>query len=180
MTRSKSIIIVACLFLVQTQVARAQDLGTSSLNLVEKVSPTSLHVKEIFASEFNILTFALGMYQMDTEDYLSKEDIKEKLIKNQSFCERQFNVVFDLDNIDFNKKGLTRYYPFTLNDKSLVIRIFNINEKYYLPDLKVFYEGTFEDSEVGFQIIPGVKEILASQRTKRFKIANPFLYTTHP
>jgi len=180
MTRSKGIIIFVCLFLVQTQVARAQDLGTSSLNLIKKVSPTNLHVKEVFAYEFNILAFALGMYQMDIEDYLSKEDIKEKLIKNQSFCKEQFNITFDLDNIDFNKKGFTRYYPFTMNDRSFVIRVFNINEKYYLPDLEVFYEGVFEDSEVGFQIIPGVQEIIASQKIKRFNIVKPFLYATQP
>ena len=81
---------------------------------------------------------------------------------------------------NFNKKGFTRYYPFTLRDKSFIIRIFDIDEKYYLPSFEIFYEGTFENSEIGFQIIPGVKEILKSKEAKKITFLNPSIYSTYP
>lgn len=180
MSKSKYMTIFVCLFLVLAQGVTAQDLGTSSINLAKKVSPINTHIKENFASEFNILTFALGMYYLDTEARLTKDMIKERLLENNVFCQEEFNVAFDIDNMDFNKKGLTRYYPFKLRDKSLIIRIFDVDEKHYLPNFEIFYEGTFENSEIGFQIIPGVKEVLKSKKAKRFTLLDPSIYSTHP
>lgn len=180
MSKSKFMTTFVCLFLVLTQGVTAQDLRTSSVNLAKKVSPTNIHIKENFASEFNILAFALGMYYLDTEARFSKDMIKEHLLENNTFCQEELNIAFDIDNMDFNKKGFTRYYPFVLRDKSFIIRIFDVDEKHYLPDFETFYEGTFENSEIGFQIIPGIKEILKSREAKKITLLDPSIFSTHP
>ena len=179
MSRNKHIALFVCLFLVLTQGVAAQDIGTSSINLAKKVSPTNSDIKEFFATQFNILTFALSMYNLDTDERLTKDLIKEKLSGNHALWQEEFNIKFDLDNIDFKKKGFTRYYPFAVDEKKFIIRIFNIEEKHYLPDMEIFYEGVLEDSSLGFQIVPGLVEILDNTKARKVEIQDPSVYSTH-
>jgi len=179
MNRKRFLIIVFCLFVVQTTSTYAIDIRTSAINLTKKVSPTNSDIKEFFATQFNILTFALSMYNLDTNERFTKDLIKEKLSQNQTLWQEEFDIKFDLDNIDFNKKGFTRYYPFTVDSKSFIIRIFDAEEKHYLPDMEVFYEGVLEDSNLGFQIVPGLVEILDNNKAHKLEIQDPSVYATH-
>lgn len=169
MNKSKLLVILVCLFLVQTAVASSQDVGTSSINLVKKVSPTDTSIKETFLKEFNILTFALGLYYMDTKARLSKDIIREKLTQDTGVWRDEFDVSFDLENMDFKRKGLTRYYPFNVKGNDLIIRIFHTTEKHYLLECKVLEEGVFEDSNIGFQIIPGLNALLGTGPVEKIK-----------
>ena len=180
MNRGKLLLIIACLFLVHTQVIATENLGTYPINPVKKVSPTETNIKEAFARQFNILTFALGIYCLDTEGHLSKDAIKERLSSESGICEETLALVFDLNNIDFKKKGFTRYYPFSVKERDFIIRIFDIREKHYLPDFEVFYEGTFKESKIGFQILPGIKTILEEKKAEKATFPDPTLCLTHP
>ena len=169
MNKSKLLIILVCLFLVQTSVASSQDVGTSSINFVKKVSPTDTSIKETFLKEFNILTFALGLYYMDAKARLPKEAIEERLTRDMDIWKNEFGVSFDLENMDFKRKGLTRYYPFNVRGNDLIIRIFHTSEKHYLLKCDVLEEGVFEDSSIGFQIIPGVNALLGESPANKIK-----------
>ena len=180
MSKNKLLIIVVSLFLVHSQLSAATDVGTSSINLTKKVSPTNTNIKEMFATEFNVLAFALGMYYLDTEEHLSKEGIKEKLLQSHAILEEKFRVIFDLDNIDLEKNGFTRYYPFVMNEKDYMIRIFDADEKHYLEKTRVYHEGIFEDSEIGFQIIPGINSMLEERKPEKVELLDPTICSKQP
>ena len=175
MSKKRLVPFLACLFLVHSQVALAIDAGTYFLNPSKKVSPTNTSVKAMFARQFNIIAFALGMYYLDTSGNVPKEDIKKIFEEEIVFCEENFNIVFDLDNIDFKKKGFTRYYPFTVNGQDFIIRLFDVREKSIQPACEVYYEGIMEDSGVCFQIIPGIKVLLADTKVEPIAIVDPTL-----
>ncbi|MBL7158532.1 MAG: hypothetical protein ISS91_03395 [Candidatus Omnitrophica bacterium] len=172
MSKSILLTLIVSLFLVHSIVVAAEELGTYPISPIEKVSPTEISIKETFASEFNILAFALGMYQLETEKGFSKEDIKAALSESNLSCGSAINMVFDLDNIDIRKKGFTRYYPFSANEKDFIIRIFDLREKHFLPEFEILHEGIFEDSDIGFQILPGLKTILRGKELNKFSLSD--------
>jgi len=184
MTKGKLIVLLVCFCVLYFNAPASPDIQSfvkaSAINPAKKVSPTEISIKEIFAKEFNILTFALGMYQLDVGERLSKENIKMRLSDEVLFCKEAFSIVFDMENIDFNRKGFTRYYPFSVNGKDFIIRIFDADEKCYLADFEIFYDGVLEESNIGFQIIPGVKEILADTKAGKLSISDPAAFTTNP
>jgi hypothetical protein len=177
----KSIVLAAIAsFMVHSSVDATLDVRTSPINPLKKVSPTEISIKENFAREFNVLAFALGLYYLDTHGRLSKDEIKEKLTGDIDKCRESFALSFDLDNIDFRKKGFTRYYPFRVNDKDYIIRIFDVNERHYLAASEVFYEGVFEESKLGFQILPGINEMLKNTKAAKLPIYEPAACSTNP
>lgn len=179
MNKGKLLIIV-CLFLVHTSGAAALDIRTFPINPVKKVSPTETSIKEAFARQFNILAFALGIYRLDAGERMSKEEIKKRLAGDVALWNETISLAFDLDNIDLKKKGFTRYYPFTVEGKDFIIRIFDMKERHYLPDFEIFYEDVFKESKIGFQIIPGVNTILEGKKIEKAQFPNPAAYSTHP
>ncbi len=180
MNKGKPLLIIACLILVHTASTAAPDIRTYPISPVQKVSPTETGIKEIFAREFNILAFALGIYYLDVEKRLPKYAIKKYLALGTAMCEENLSVAFDLDNIDFKRKGFTRYYPFKVGGKDCIIRIFDLKERHYLPDFDIFYEGVFEESNLGFQVIPGVDAILKEVKAEKIALRDPNRYTTNP
>ena len=170
MNRNIRLTIIVSLFLVPSVVVAAQELGTYPINPIKKVSPIEISIKETFASEFNILAFALGIYQLEIEKGFSKEEIKAALAQSNRACDSAISTAFDLDNIDIHKKGFTRYYPFFVNGKDFIIRIFDPGEKHFLPEFEILYEGMFENSEIGFQILPGLKTILQGEGLKKLSV----------
>lgn len=164
MNKSRLVVTIVCLFLVHSQVVALQDLGTLPLTPSREVSPTETNHPGIFLKEFNILAFALSVYYLDAKEQLSKEDIKEKLAGNSTILWEKFNIGFDMNNIDFKKRGFTRYYPFSVNGKDFIIRIFDANERHYLANFEILYEGVLNRPEIGFQIIPGINAILDKKK----------------
>ena len=184
MTKGKLIALLVCVFVFYSSAPAFPDIQAfvkvSAINPAKKVSPTEIGIKEIFAREFNILAFALGMYQLDVGERLSKESIKRRLSADAASCKEAFSIAFDLENIDFNKKGFTRYYPFSVNGKDFIIRVFDAEERHYLADFEIFYDGSFEESNIGFQIIPGIKEILKDNKVEKLALADPTAFANQP
>lgn len=180
MNKGRLLLIIACFALVHTQVAATPDIRTLPLNPHTKVSPTETNQWKNFLREFNLLAFALGIYYLDAKERLSKEDIKEKLTLDSAIWEKEFGITFDLDNIDFKKKGFTRCYPFTVNGKDFIIRIFDARDRHYLRGFEILYEDMFEKPRIGFQILPGINTILNGKKVERVSFSDPAAYFTHP
>ena len=180
MNRSKLIIILVSLFLVQPRVALPFDARTYILSPNQQVSPTETNPDETLLQRFNILAFALNLYSLDAHERLSKEGIQERLKDLPRLFEQKFGITFDLDNIDFKRKGFTRYYPFRVHERQFIIRIFNIQERHFLQEVEVLYEGAFEKQQVGFQVLPGIDVILEEKKIEKMTFALPIDYSTQP
>jgi hypothetical protein len=176
------LIIIACLFLVHAQIAAAIDIGTIPLTPPKKVSPLETSPEHLtFLKTYNILTISLAMYYLDTKGRFSKEAIRDNFEQNLALWAGRYGIEFDLDNIDFQKKGFTRYYPFTVNGHDFIIRFFDVKERHFLPPVpEVYAEGVFESSEIGFQIIPGINAILAGTRIERIPFPDPTVCSKNP
>ncbi len=182
MSKSRLLLIIVCLSLVHTQLVAASSLGTLPLTPPVKVSPMETNQEIIFLKEFNILAFALAMYYLEAEERLSKDDLKERLADELYKWKEKFKVIFDLDNIV--KHGFTRDYPFTVKNKSFIIRLFDVRDGYHvrrrLPDeVKILYEGEFKEG-IRFQMLPGINEILESEKPEKALFQDPALCSTHP
>lgn len=163
MSKKRLHLILALLFAVQST-AFTQDLLPRTVS-VEPASKVSLNKPQTpFLNKYDIyiLCMALLIYKMDVVERYSKDEIKEKMA--EQYDNSFFNLAgvnFDLENIDyFRKKGLTRYYPFYINEKPFVIRIFRTDEKHHQPEVEVLYEGSVGEPPVTFQILKGVNAIL--------------------
>ena len=182
MNKNRLLIIAVCLFLVHSQLGLASSLGTLPLTPPVKVSPTETNQNIIFLKEFNILAFALAMYHLEAEERLSNDSLKEHFSETLERWEDKFNVIFDLDNI--KRHGFVRYYPFTVKNKSLIIRLFNEIDEYHarrhLPDdIKIICEGKFKEG-IKFQILPGINEILESKKIEKVSFQEPAACSTFP
>ena len=171
---------MVCLFLVHSLSFAASDAGTNPFDATRNVNPLKNYQAETFLCQFNVLTFALGMYYMDTEGKLAKEGVREKLVNNSAIWKEAFGIDFDLDNIDFRKEGFTRYYPFSVEGRDFIVRIFDIREKKRLADCEVYYEGKFEKSNLAFQIIPGIKTLLNDKTIEKVEFAREDISSTCP
>lgn len=172
LNKKKLLLVIVCLLLVHTQAATSLDIRTLLLTPPQKVSPIETNPEFTFLKEFNILTFALALYHLDAKEHLTKDIIKRRLATDCAVWKKALNIDFDLDNIDLNKRGFTRYYPFSINGKDFIVRIFDMKERHFLPEFDVFYEALFEDSGVGLQIIPGINTVLKSKRVEKVHLSN--------
>ncbi len=160
---------MALLFLVQG-VAYTQDLlpRTISSEPALKVSLNKPEISTLERYDIYVLCTALLIYKLDTIEKCPKDIIKERLTGQyeESFFDLS-SVNFDLENIDyFRKKGFTRYYPFYVNGKPFIIRIFRTDEKYFQPDVEILYEASMKNPPVTLQILKGVNAILEHCKLK--------------
>ena len=156
MNRKNLALIIAILILAQYS-ALPQELypGTISLNPTEKVSLNKPEISFLKKYCINVLCLGLLIYKLDAYECLPKDRIKETIAaQHDNVFFELAGVDFDFDNIDyFNKKGFTRYYPFYIQGKPFVIRIFRTDEKYFQPDVEILYEGKVQNPPVTFQIL---------------------------
>ncbi len=115
-----------------------------------------------FKKIYNSIYVGLSIYKSDAVQQHSKERIIENFKKLCDFS----GVSFDLENIDIIKKGWTRYYPFSVDGRSFIMRIFLTEEKYFQPVAPVLYEGSIVNPEVTFQILPSLNDILSDCKIK--------------
>ena len=180
MNKSKLLAILLSLFWVHATSATAMNSGTFPLSPSQKVSPTETNQNVPFLQKFNVLAFALGLYHLDVKERLSKEGIRDRLPDASSALDKRLGVSFDIENMHFNRKGFTRYYPFSIEGRQFIIRIFDVGEKHYLPELDVYFEGVFEASGIGFQVIPGIDQILEDKKIEKMTFRLPAGCATHP
>jgi len=125
-----------------------------------KVDPDT--VDRSFKKIYDSVCFALSVYVSDVIGRSSKED----LIKNFSRIALHPGIRFDLENMDIIKKGWTRYYPFSIEGKEFIMRIFLTSERSYQPPAPVLYEGSIATPAVTFQVLPSLNTILSDCKIK--------------
>ena len=94
-----------------------------------------------FKETCNFLLTAISLYKSDVFGRLPKD----KLIEMYAPVISSSNVRFDLEHIDLMKKGWTRYYPFSVGEKTMIVRIFLTKELSFQPELPVISEIMIED-----------------------------------
>lgn len=167
MNRKRLSILLALLFAVQAVASpKTYSAETYSLN-----PPTRVSLNEpqfLIKKTCEVLCLALFIYKMD----VIKQCHKNTIIKEYGSFMRSFSdVKFDLDRMDIgkNKDGLTRYYPFSVDGKDFIARIF-FTEYPLQPDVKVLYEWSTKDRMLTLQILPGTNEILSGCKIKPHSI----------
>ncbi len=180
MKQGKLLIILAGFALVSTLFCATLRAETTTIIPINKVSPTEPQQNISFLKTFNVITLALSVYQMDAKKRMSKEEIQEKISDELASLRSSLDIIFDINKIDLNRRGFTRYYPFGVNGEDLIIRIFNISEKHFLPECDVLYEGRLDNLALGFQITPGIRTILSSEKPGRIEIPDTRLLATQP
>lgn len=125
-----------------------------------KVDPDT--VDRSFKKIYDSICFALSVYVSDVIERSSKES----LVRNFSQVVLHPSIRFDLENMDIIKKGWTRYYPFSIDGKEFIMRIFLTSERSYMPDAPILYEGSITNPAVTFQVLPSLNEILSDCKIK--------------
>jgi len=167
--RKKWSIILAIFILVQDAAISSSAFPAINYPLTQiKVYQNS--VDRSFKKIYDSVCMGLAIYKSDVINRSSKEDLINIFSRIVSIP----GIKFDLENIDILKKGWTRYYPFSIDGKSFIMRIFLTAEKLYQPSVTVLYEGSVENPAVTFQVLPSLNEILAD-----CKIAPRRTYSTH-
>ncbi len=162
MNKKRLAVILTVFFLVQSS-SSPQGLHAElqALN-----PPTKIDLKDpqiCLKKLSDVLCLALFIYKLDT-GYGSANNVrysKEALIdKYGSFLRNFSEVKFDLERIDIIKQRWTRYYPFSIEGKRFLIRVFFTEQYDRQLAVSVLFEGTARSGELTFQILPGVNEIL--------------------
>jgi hypothetical protein len=124
-----------------------------------------------FKQVYGSVCIGLSIYKLDVIERYTKE----KLITTfQAGAARPgLEIRFDMENIDVGKKGWTRYYPFSVDGKNFIMRIFLTSELEYQPKTKVLYEGKLGSPAVTFQVLPPLSEILSDCPIKPIRAYSP-------
>ena len=160
MNKRKSPILLAIVLLL-CDVASPSVMSAANFPLTQiKVNTES--PDKCFKKIYESLCFGLSIYKSDVIHRHSKES----LIRDFGKAALNPSISFDLENIDVVKKGWTRYYPFSIDGKSFIMRIFLTEEKLFQPAVPVLYEGSITNPAVTFQVLPSLNEILSDCRIK--------------
>jgi hypothetical protein len=113
---------------------------------------------------------ALFLYERDAIKRCPKEVVVKEAGK--TFADIPW-IRFDLEHIDIVEKGWTRYYPFSIDGKQFIIRIFLTEEKYLQPKVETLLNGSIEKPPVTFEILPALSSVLKSCRIKPYNPTPP-------
>jgi hypothetical protein len=163
--RHKTSLAIIAIFLAQA----VSDYQAIPQEPISALPQTRVNINDpdlYFAGKYGIVHQALFIYKLDAIRKLQKEDILDSYREAVKGPEKP---VFDVKNMDIGRKGWTRYYPFSINGKNLTVRIFLTKERYYQPELPVLYEGSVNDPEVTFQVVPDIKDILKDCHIKPYQ-----------
>ena len=145
---------MAIFFLVQVISSPHESFAeTCALNPPTKVSLNNPDI--CFKQVYEVFYLVLSIYKSDAVEKRPKETLLREL--GTLF---DSEVRFDIEHIDIGKKGWTRYYPFCIDGKSFIARIFLTGERAYQPEVAVLFEAIVEDPSVTIQILPGINAIL--------------------
>lgn len=155
MNKKKWSILLAIFFLVQYLIPAEMSSATNFPLPQIKVDTDSPEGN--FKNIYDFMCTGLLIYRLDAVERCTKEEI----IKYIGTTLLRSQVKFDLQNMDIGKKGCTRYYPFSIGEKSFIMRIFLTEESHYQPKADVLYEGAMANPAVTFQVLPSINEILS-------------------
>lgn len=160
----KRYLIVALIFFLLLDASSSSILSAAGCLLPEmKLGQNCPDVS--FKKIYESVCFGLALYKSDVIGRRPKEE----LIKDASTAALGPGIIFDLENIDAVRKGWTRYYPFSIDGKDFIMRIFLTEELRFQPDAPVLYEGSISFPAVTFQVLPSLNEILSTCKIKPHK-----------
>ena len=116
----------------------------------------------VFKQIYTAICLGVSLYELDAIGGLSKEEIERR----RPGLSVNSPVRFDLENMDLGRKGWTRHYPFYIEDKSFIMRIFLTAERTYQPSAPILYEGSLANPAVTFQVLPSINEIISVHKSK--------------
>ena len=163
MNGKKLLTFLIVFFLVQ-HVTPSQVLSNTSFSLAQipQVNIDSNSSDNSFKKIYESIYTGLAIYKLDAIERCPKERMAVAI---GAICHSP-DIAFDLNSISLGKKGWTRYYPFCIDDKNFIMRIFLTGELRYQPKVPVLYEGTLTEPPVTFQILPSINDILAVCKIK--------------
>lgn len=156
MNRKKWLSALAIFILVQ-DAAIPHSLFSAVNHPLTQIKVCENSVDRSFKKIYDSVCMGLAIYKLDVTGRSSKESLIDTLGKIVS----PPGIRFDLKNADVLKKGWTRYYPFSIDGKNFIMRIFLTAERPYQPPVAVLYEGNIVNPAVTFQVLPSLNEILA-------------------
>lgn len=114
--------------------------------------PPSIISQQYFSQLLTVVRIGKIIYSMDAFERLSAPCLRQKLaLLSQGFGE----PVFDAERIDFMKKGFTRHYLFTVDGKTLVMRICLTSELKFqpeIPDEDIILKGDIDGVKATYQV----------------------------
>ncbi|MDD5496184.1 MAG: hypothetical protein PHP46_03665 [Candidatus Omnitrophica bacterium] len=150
-------VILAIVFLAQSiQFPQELSCETYALNPQSKVNLTEYN--SLFRHKCEAVCLALFIYKMDALNGSSKRDIMDEY---GTFL-ADFAVRFDLENMDMGRKGWTRYYPFSIEGKDFIARVFLTRERAHRVEVPVLFESSLKKLPITIQILPNISSILES------------------
>jgi hypothetical protein len=108
-----------------------------------------------FEYKCEVWGLSLTLYKLET---IIEGDQRIELERRLAASLAASDIKFDLSHV--GRKGYTRYYPFSINGRSFLGRVFLTSEKAFQERLEVLFEAASEERGVTFQILPGVNSIL--------------------
>lgn len=159
----KRLSIIAAVFFLVPAISFSHELSAETW-LLSPPSKVSLNeTNGYFKQLYDVLYLALSIYKSDAFNRYSKE----ALIREYGSALVNSQVRFDLEHIDIGKKGWTRYYPFSVDNKRFILRIFLTEEYSYQPKVAVLFEVNFNNPAVTLQVLPGINAILKDCKIKQ-------------
>ena len=131
--------------------------------------PTNIdvnHSDPVMKKIYDAICLGVSLYKLDTIAGLSRGEIE----RSYPGLSPNSPVRFDLANMDLGRKGWTRYYPFSVGNKSFIMRIFLTAERAFQSSVPVLYEGAIANPAITFQVLPSLNEILSDCRIKPLKL----------
>lgn len=156
MIRKNVSLLVTAVFLMQMIVL----VGVSAESSFLLSPPTKIDNNNpniVLMCKNDIIRASLFVYHLDAFERRPKKEIAEAYGAALSAFP---HIVFDLEHIDLGKKGWTRYYPVSVGNEHLIVRIFLSEERFFQPDVQVLEEILIKKLGVTVQILPGINEML--------------------
>ena len=114
--------------------------------------PPSIIGQACFSQLISAVRIVKIIYGMDVFDRLSTDTLKEKL---STLSLVAGGPIFDARNIDFRKKGFTRHYLFTIEGRSLIMRVCLTSELRFQPEIldkDIIVKGEIASLKATYQV----------------------------
>ncbi|MDP3791416.1 MAG: hypothetical protein Q8R38_05195 [Candidatus Omnitrophota bacterium] len=160
MTDKRWLIFLIVLFLMQFAIL-SEVLSDTNFPLTQ-IKVDSVSSDKFFKKIYESACIGLSIYKLDVMEKYTKERLAAVFHAGGG----NGLIKFDMNNVDMDKKGWTRYYPFSIYGKDFIMRIFLTEEKRYQHSAPILYEGNIQNPAVTFQVLPSLNEILSDCKIK--------------
>ena len=134
--------------------------------------------------DFNQLLSAvqtgIAIYRLDAMGGCPKAELKAKC---ETIAAANSIPSFDIDRMGLGKRGWTRYYPFSIGGRDLIIRIFLTDQYTFqskIQDKDIILQASRKDLGITYQVFTGVNAILKGCSIKPHAPFDPKLTESSP